>query len=133
MRAFLVVGILLFGSPCFAQRAAAPQSIQHGVGDRLVITAPIVVAADDGDSLELAKSFEAKDKEGITAMLESAKAIKLEAGLTLVVLEITTRELPRRDRCTVCRVIKDGKAIGKFPIHYVWFTTATMKKVKEAD
>lgn len=131
-RAVLAVVLAMVCLPCLAQapkkgRPQPAQSIQHGVGDRLTITAPIIVAADEIDSIELSKSFEAKDNEGVAEMLGNKKAIKLDAGFQLVVLEITTRERPRTDRSSVCRLIKDGKSVGKYAIHYTWFTTATMK------
>ncbi|WP_425618021.1 hypothetical protein NA78x_001714 [Anatilimnocola sp. NA78] len=140
LRLLLSIAVICaMASPCFAQakkKGAAPppsKSISHGVGDRLTTTAPIIVAADEFDALEIAKSFEAKDSEGIKAMVNERKAITLEAGLQLVVLEITTFERRREDKSTVCRVIKDGTAIGKYAIHYTWFTTATMKMDKKAD
>jgi hypothetical protein len=139
MRCFLLAALMLVPAVCVAQKAKpkpkvnAPQSLVKSVGDRFVTTAPIIVAIDEFESIELAKSIAAEDKEGVKQMVDEKKAITLASGVELVVLEISTVDRRREDKSSLCRVVQNGKAIGKYPVHYTWFTTASMKKTKDID
>lgn len=118
--------------PCAAQgKKKDSDFISVGAGDRLELKKPIPVAKDFFEGIELTKSLEAKDKEGVAAMIAEKRAQMLDPGMTLVILEISTKTAFREARSHECRVIKDGKAIGKFPVYRSWFTTEYMKMTED--
>jgi hypothetical protein len=125
--------LLVVCAPCSGQakKKAPPVKDQNhlvGVGDRYVLSVPIVVAKDRIEGIELAKSIEAKDKEGVAAMVDEKRAITFDAGLTIVVLELSTEAVFREANSHECRIIKDGKAVGKHPVHFSYFTMGQMKR-----
>jgi hypothetical protein len=131
VRTLAILLVVMGCLPCYAQAKKKPAKEENhlvSVGDRFVTTSRVVVAVDRVEGVELAKSIEAKDKEGITAMLEEKRATTLDVGVTIVVLELGSEAFPREAKSSECRIVKDGKAIGKHPVHFSWFTTAHMKR-----
>lgn len=118
IRIATILALILCAVPCFAQqkKERPAKSLAAEVGSRFEVVAPFIVAADTLEVEELQKSVNVKDEEGIAAMVAEKRAFKIEPGVSLVVLELHGRTafLPV-DYCD-CRFVKDGKAIGKFPM-----------------
>lgn len=99
-------------------------------GDRFVTHKAIVAASDFFEAGELTKSINAQDDAGIRSMIEEKRAIVIAPGATIIILEIGSKTAFPEVKCQECRVVKDGKAIGKYPIHNSHFNSDYMKPEK---